>query len=207
MPTTHQVTIVEFAFDPPVLTINPGDSVVWTNLDGMRHSAKRTEDPAFDTGPLNEGQPSDPFPFPNPSPAAGWSYFCGPHPDMKAAIVVQAAANPPANGLTPASTKEPVLEITGLEWTLGSTNKAILTAKGKVPTTGWTQPELVNPRIGDGILHLDFVALPPLGGSGNAITDIEAELSLPLGPQPQDVTVHTETNEMSIRLPAIGDPL
>jgi plastocyanin len=201
----HTVTISGFAFNPRTLVINPGDSVVWINRDGMEHTATRTDAPPFDTGPLARGQSSEPILFADPSPAEGWRYVCTPHPvHMQAVIVVQPAAEDKAEDLV--STREPVLEITSLQWTLDSVNKATLIAKGTVRTTGWTHPELVNPRIGDGILHLDFVALPPLGGAGNAITEIEARHSLPLGSQPQDITVHTETNEMSVTLPAIGEP-
>ena len=211
MPTVHNVNISHFAFAPKTLVINAGDSVAWTNLDVMDHTATRTDAPAFDTDLVEQNQTSASILFPNPSPAEGWTYFCRPHPHMTAVIVVQAVApeGDEADGAacgTDGAAKELILEITDLKFTLSDVNSATLTAKGNVRTTGWTKPELARPRIGDGILHLDFAAQSPTGGSGDAIAEVEARRSLPLGSQPQDVTVHTETNEMSVRLPAIGDP-
>ena len=102
--------------------------------------------------------------------------------------------------------KELIYQVTELTYTLTSANQATIQALGEASTPHWTHPELANPRIGDGILHLDFVAQRPPGPQIEVITPISARHSLPLGPQPQDVTVHSATNEMSLRLPAAGDP-
>jgi hypothetical protein len=96
--------------------------------------------------------------------------------------------------------------IQDLTFTLTSVNWAKLTAKGEVTTGGWTGGELTNPRIGDGILHLDFVAQPPTGPATDAFEEIEATYLQLLAGQPQDVTVHAARNQMDIRLPAVGDP-
>jgi hypothetical protein len=102
--------------------------------------------------------------------------------------------------------KELIDNIRGLTFTLSSVNRAKLVANGEVTTGGWTGGELTNPRMGDGILHLDFVAQPPAGPSTDAIEEIDATYLQMLAGQPQDVTVHTTHNEMSVRLPAAGDP-
>lgn len=93
-----------------------------------------------------------------------------------------------------------------LSFTLTSVNRAKIVAKGEVTTGGWTGAELTNPRIGDGILHLDFVALPPTGPATDAFEKIEATYLQLLAGQPQEVTVYTAGNDMDVRLPASGDP-
>lgn len=103
--------------------------------------------------------------------------------------------------------KERIYKLTDLSYTLASVNQATVYAQGETSTPNWTESALSNPRIGDGILHLDFVAQRPDGIQQEVITPIEVKHVLPLGPQPQDVTVHSATNEMSLRLPAAGDPV
>jgi plastocyanin len=36
--TTHEVKITDFAFVPQILTINPGDTVMWNNTDPVIHT-------------------------------------------------------------------------------------------------------------------------------------------------------------------------
>lgn len=102
--------------------------------------------------------------------------------------------------------KELIFRLTDVSFTLSSVNRATITATGEASTPNWTGPELANPRIGDGILHLDFVAQRPEGAVTEVITPIETRYVRQLGGEPQDVTVHSATNEMSVRLPAAGDP-
>lgn len=102
--------------------------------------------------------------------------------------------------------KEPVDSIKELTFTLTSVSQAKILAKGEVRTGGWTEGELVRRGIGDGILHFDFVATPPEKPSTDAFEEIEADYSQMLAGQPQEITVHAATNEMSIRLPEVGDP-
>jgi hypothetical protein len=102
--------------------------------------------------------------------------------------------------------KQLVSRVTELTFTLSSVNRATILATGEVTSGGWSEGELANPRIGDGILHLDFVAKPPENPSTDVLERIEAKHSQLLGGDPQDVTVHAAQNEMSLRLPAIGDP-
>jgi hypothetical protein len=101
--------------------------------------------------------------------------------------------------------KTKVSKLTDLQFAVSAVNKAVVTAKGEVPTLGWTSPELGNDRMGDGILHTDFLAQSPEGATGQAISPIEIQRSFSLGPQAREITVHSETNEMSITLPSAGD--
>ena len=80
------VTIADFDFAPATITINQGDTVTWNNNGPTPHSAK-ANDGSFDTGILTKGQ-SGSHTF---SQAGSFSYFCQPHPFMKATVVVQAA--------------------------------------------------------------------------------------------------------------------
>lgn len=80
---THQVVIRGFAFIPAQLTINPGDTVQWTNEDAAPHTST-AEQRLWDSGPLNQGQ-SFSFTFSSPS---RHSYFCSFHPTMLGSIQV-----------------------------------------------------------------------------------------------------------------------
>jgi LPXTG-motif cell wall-anchored protein len=80
------VTIADFSFAPATLTINQGDTVTWVNNGPTPHSAT-ADNGSFNTGILKAGQ-SGPHTF---AQAGTYSYYCQPHPFMKASIVVQAA--------------------------------------------------------------------------------------------------------------------
>jgi hypothetical protein len=102
--------------------------------------------------------------------------------------------------------KQLIYKLTGLTYELSSTNRATLSAQGDAATPGWTDLELGNERVGDGILHFDFVGKPPDGIVTQVVTPVSTKHGVVLGSQPQDVTVHSATNELSVRLPAAGDP-
>jgi LPXTG-motif cell wall-anchored protein len=80
------VTIADFSFAPASITIDVGDTVTWNNNGPTPHSAT-ANDGSFDTGILKKGQ-SGSHTF---NQAGSFSYFCKPHPYMKATVVVQAA--------------------------------------------------------------------------------------------------------------------
>jgi LPXTG-motif cell wall-anchored protein len=82
------VTIADFNFTPGTITINQGDTVTWSNNGPTPHSAK-ANDGSFDTGILKKGQ-SGSHTF---NEAGTFSYFCQPHPFMKATVVVKAASD------------------------------------------------------------------------------------------------------------------
>ena len=80
------VTIADFSFSPASLTVNQGDTVTWVNNGPTPHSATANNG-SFNTGILRAGQ-SGSHTF---DQAGTYSYYCQPHPYMKATIVVQAA--------------------------------------------------------------------------------------------------------------------
>ncbi|GAB4296400.1 MAG: hypothetical protein Kow0058_13630 [Roseovarius sp.] len=89
--TRHEVEIAVFQFRPARLEIRAGDSVRWTNRDGIEHSATARDTgadgrPIFDTGLFGKDQACErTFARPGTFP-----YFCTRHPSMRAVIVVRA---------------------------------------------------------------------------------------------------------------------
>ncbi len=85
---TYYIDIQNMQFNPPLITISRGDTVIWRNKDHMRHSAVRTNKPSFDTGLIALDTESAKISFDQVSGPDGFSYFCGPHRFMLGAIVV-----------------------------------------------------------------------------------------------------------------------
>ena len=81
---TAPVTIVNFAFDPPSITVDAGRAVTWTNKDSVPHTAT-AKDGAFDSGNLNQDQ-SFTFVFDKPGT---YDYICTYHPYMVGTIIVE----------------------------------------------------------------------------------------------------------------------
>jgi plastocyanin len=78
-----QVKISNFAFDPPVLTVPAGTTVVWTNQDGDVHVVSE-QNGKFRSMALDTGDT-----FSQTFTAAGTiNYFCAVHPQMTGKIVV-----------------------------------------------------------------------------------------------------------------------
>lgn len=75
-------------YDPPVVEVQVGDSVTWTNDGQLVHTASRDLSPAFETGPLSHNQ-SKTIQFNQASSGEGLDYFCRPHPYMKGKVVVK----------------------------------------------------------------------------------------------------------------------
>jgi LPXTG-motif cell wall-anchored protein len=84
---SQSVTIRDYAFSPRTVTVQPGDTVTWTNRDGVRHSAT-AEDGSFDTGLLGSGESGE-HTF---REAGSYQYVCTPHPNMQGTVVVEAAS-------------------------------------------------------------------------------------------------------------------
>lgn len=81
----HHVTILDLAYDPQVLAVRMGDTVTWTNADGLEHTVTAF-DLAFDSGNMEDGATfSHTFDLPGAHP-----YFCLYHPLMEGAVVVAA---------------------------------------------------------------------------------------------------------------------
>ena len=83
-----EVPIENFAFNPTTLTIKAGTTVKWTNKDSATHTvtsgANRTADKKFDQS-LQQGKSFE-YTF---TTAGEYDYFCKPHENMNAKIIVQ----------------------------------------------------------------------------------------------------------------------
>ena len=80
------------AFHPAVLTVAPGDTVVWVNHDVVPHTATsaRRGPSQWDTGHLRQGQAGR-------SVARGAGdvrYVCTLHPTMQGKLIIQGEGNP-----------------------------------------------------------------------------------------------------------------
>lgn len=82
-PHTAKVSIKAFKFDPPELTIRPGDRVEWTNHDIAPHTATDKGDD-WDTGRLARGESAS-VTFETPGEHA---YACAFHPHMVGRVLV-----------------------------------------------------------------------------------------------------------------------
>jgi plastocyanin len=79
-----EVAIDKFAFAPEELTVAVGDTVVWTNAEGVGHSVV-SDDDTFASERLEQG---DAFEFTFDT-AGAFAYICGIHPSMAATVVVE----------------------------------------------------------------------------------------------------------------------
>jgi plastocyanin len=85
---TVQVSIKLFSFNPGVLEVPAGTTVVWTNGDAIQHSVTNgvpgKPGGAFDSGFFTEGQTWS-FTFTEPGE---YPYFCRRHESMKGMVKV-----------------------------------------------------------------------------------------------------------------------
>ena len=82
--TSHTVTIEGVSFQPQVLTVKVGDSIVWVNKDPFPHTVtSRAGD--FDSGEI---QPGKSWNY-SPQKRGTFPYICTLHPTMKATLRVQ----------------------------------------------------------------------------------------------------------------------
>jgi plastocyanin len=84
---TIAVSAIDLDFSPRVVTVHPGDTVVWTNAGAIPHTVTSAA-AGFDSGLLQPGQT---FAFTFTAPGA-FAYVCTLHPGMAGTVVVQAAA-------------------------------------------------------------------------------------------------------------------
>ena len=82
---TYSVSIINFSFNPNSLTINKGDTVVWTNNDQVPHQVKGDNLSSLSAPVMSNGQTYS-FTF---SDSGTFSYHCAIHPTMKASITVK----------------------------------------------------------------------------------------------------------------------
>ena len=78
------VSIENFTFNPPELTIKPGTTVTWKNADDIPHSVVEN-DTKFRSKALDSGETFS-MTF---TEAGEVNYFCGLHPHMKGKIIVK----------------------------------------------------------------------------------------------------------------------
>lgn len=85
---TEQVAIKLFSFNPGVIEVPAGTTVVWTNGDAIQHSVTNgvpgTPGGAFDSGFFTEGQTWS-YTFTGPGE---YPYFCRRHESMKGMVKV-----------------------------------------------------------------------------------------------------------------------
>jgi plastocyanin len=90
-PTEDAVSIVDLAFEPATLTVEPGTTVTWINSGVAPHTAT-AEDGSFDSGTLESGATFEQT-FADPGT---YAYLCQIHPDMTGTIEVTATGPAPA---------------------------------------------------------------------------------------------------------------
>jgi len=82
----REVTIDNFTYDPPALTVAPGTKVTWINRDDVPHTVTSTAKPRrFDSGALDTDQR---FAHVFTDPGT-YEYFCAVHPKMTARVIVK----------------------------------------------------------------------------------------------------------------------
>ena len=79
-----QVSIGEFKFSPPTLSVPVGTTVMWTNRDEVPHTITAATG-AFASGGLSQGETFAQL-FARPGT---YEYFCSLHPHMRATVVVK----------------------------------------------------------------------------------------------------------------------
>ncbi len=81
------VSIQDFAFDPPDITVAPGTTVTWVNKDSVPHTTT-ANDETWDSETL---QPGESFSFTFDAPGT-FPYFCEIHPRMMGSVTVRGGA-------------------------------------------------------------------------------------------------------------------
>ncbi len=81
-PKTVTILIQNFVFNPAVLNIKVGDTVIWQNKDAAPHQIKAN---SFNSAVLSRG---DTFKF-SFDTAGAYNYICSIHPSMKGQIIVE----------------------------------------------------------------------------------------------------------------------
>jgi plastocyanin len=79
-----EITIDNFSFTPPSITVKAGTPITWTNRDDIPHTVV-SSDFVFKSKALDT---DDKFSFTLTKPGT-YTYFCSLHPKMTAKVVVQ----------------------------------------------------------------------------------------------------------------------
>jgi plastocyanin len=85
--------IVDFAFSPTELAVDPGDQIVWFNAGNVAHTVT-FDTLEIDTGPVASG---DSVAITAPEQPGTYGYFCSIHPAMRGAVRV----SPPTFAVAP----------------------------------------------------------------------------------------------------------
>jgi amicyanin len=85
---TSAVSIDNFTFTPPSLTVKAGTTVTWTNRDDIPHGIASSNN-VFAKSQAMDTDDTYSFTFTTPG---SYQYFCYIHPHMVGTIVVQAAS-------------------------------------------------------------------------------------------------------------------
>jgi plastocyanin len=80
------VSIQNFAFVPPNLSVASGTTVTWTNTDDVQHTVSADDGHTFDSSAFGQGQT---FQFTAGAPGT-YTYTCRIHPFMHATLTVTA---------------------------------------------------------------------------------------------------------------------
>src|SRR5581483_10521718 len=83
-PAATGVSIDNFTFGPPTLTVAAGTTVTWTNNDDIPHTV-RAVDGSFHSKAMDS---ADSYSFTFAKPGV-YSYFCSIHPKMVGKVVVK----------------------------------------------------------------------------------------------------------------------
>lgn len=95
---TQMVVIADLAYGVRELKVEVGEAVIWSNADEARHSVTSVSGSELASGLFGQGES---FSHTFATPGA-YAYFCELHPDMKATVIVAAAAAPLPVLVTPA---------------------------------------------------------------------------------------------------------
>lgn len=79
------VSIKNFSFNPPTLTVRTGTKVTWINSDSVSHTVTSDSDNLLNSPTLSPGQ-SFSFTF---TDAGTTSYHCNIHPSMHGKVIVE----------------------------------------------------------------------------------------------------------------------
>jgi amicyanin len=86
-PAAAAVSIDNFTFNPPTLTVKAGTTVTWTNKDDIPHGIAAAGNTIKRSNALDT---DDKYSFTFTTPGT-YQYFCYIHPHMTGTIVVEAA--------------------------------------------------------------------------------------------------------------------
>jgi plastocyanin len=102
----NAVDIVDLAFEPAMLKVEPGATVTWTNTGEAPHTVT-ADDGSFESGTLETGGT-----FEQTFTDAGmYAYLCQIHPDMRGTIEVTATGPAPAAVVEPSASVTPAGDV------------------------------------------------------------------------------------------------